>query len=69
MLLVVVAVDQDIIEIDHNVDIKQVCKEGVQEALKSGWCVRQTFQYDLEVVQAVAGVESGFVLVASSDTE
>jgi hypothetical protein len=65
----IVGIHQDIIQVYHNVNIQQICEEGVKGALESSWCVGQTFQNDPEIIRAITGTESGFVLVTSGDAE
>jgi hypothetical protein len=67
MISRIVGVHEDIIQIYHDINIQEIRKEGVKEALESSWCVGKTFWNDPEIVGAITGPESGFVLVTSSD--
>jgi hypothetical protein len=69
MISQVVGVHEDIIQAYHDVNVQEIRKEGVKEALESSWCVGKTFRNDPEIVSAIMGTESGFVLIASGDTE
>jgi hypothetical protein len=69
MISRIVGVHEDIIQVYHDVNVQEIRKEGIKEALESSWCVGETFRNDPEIVGAVTGAESGFVLVASGDTE
>jgi hypothetical protein len=54
----IIRVHQDVIEVYHDVDVHQIHEDRVKKVLKSGRCIGQTFQYNLEVVGAVVVTRS-----------
>jgi len=50
----IIGVDQDVVQIDDNVNVQQICEQGVKEALEGGRCVRKAFRHNAEVVGTVA---------------
>ncbi len=64
----VFGIDQDVIQIDHNKDIKLVSKDLVDIALKTGGCVEKTEEYYLILEVAVSGAEGRLLLVTFLDS-
>ena len=61
------SIDQDVIQIYHNKDIKLFSKNLIDIALKTGWGIGKTKAYDQGLEVAVSGMEGRFLLVALSD--
>ena len=60
-------VDQDVIQIHHNKDIKLFSKDLVDIALKASGCVGKTKGYYLILKVAVFGAKDYLLLVTFSD--
>ncbi len=63
----VFGIDQDIIQIHHNKDIKLFSEDLVDVALKTGGCIRKTEGYYLVLKVAVSGAKGHLLLVTFSD--
>jgi hypothetical protein len=65
----IIGVDEDVVQIYYDVDVQQVGKNSVQEALEGSRSIGKTLRYDPEVVGAIASAKGGFIFIASSDPE
>ena len=61
-------IDQNVIQIHHNKDIKLFSKNLINVALKIGWYIEKAKRYDLVLKVAVSGMESHHPLVAFLDS-
>src|SRR5882672_2983987 len=65
----IVRVDQNVVKIDRNADIKQVVEDIVHEALKSRGSISETKGHDHPFKQTIAGLECGLPLVTGGDAD
>ena len=63
----VLGIDQNVISIHHNKDIKLFSKDFVKKNLKTGQCIGKTKRYDLVLEVAISDTKSHFLLVIFSD--
>ena len=61
-------VDQDVIQIHHNEDIKLFSKDLIDVALEASWCVRKAEKYYLVLEVAISSAESRLPLVTFPDS-
>ena len=67
-LVKIFGINQDVIQIYYNEDIKFFSEDLVDVALKTGWYIEKIKRHDLVLKVAVSGAESRFSLVAFSDS-
>ncbi len=67
-LVEVFGIDQDVIQIHYNEDIKLFSKDLVDVALKTSGCVKKTEGHYLVLEVAVSGAEDYLSLVTFSDS-
>lgn len=60
-------IDQNLIQIYHNKDIKFFSKDFVDIAPKTGWCVRKAKKHNLVLNMAVYGTKAHLPLIAFSN--
>ncbi|KXN87128.1 hypothetical protein AN958_09171 [Leucoagaricus sp. SymC.cos] len=65
----VVRVDEDVVQIDRNADIKEVAEDVIHEMLESGRCVSKTEGHNQPFKGAVASLKSSFPLIAFGDAD
>lgn len=69
MLVRIVGIDEDIVEVNHDVDVKEVGENVVHEGLKSGRSIGETERHNEIFICTIASAECGFPLVASSNSD
>jgi hypothetical protein len=69
MICHVFGVDEDVVEVDDDTDVKHVAENVVHEVLECGWRIGEAERHDKVFEMTVAGAESGFPFIAFFDAE
>jgi hypothetical protein len=65
----VIGVDKDVVQVNDDVNIKQVGEERVKKSLESRRSIGEAFWDDSEVVRSIASLKRSFGLIALSNPE
>ena len=60
-------VDKDVVEVNHNADVKHVSKDAVDKALEGRRGISQALRHNQPFIRPIACVEGGLPLVSFSD--
>ncbi len=63
----VFGVDEDVIEVHYDKNVKLLCQDLVDITLKYGRCVNQSKRHDLIFKMTIAGPEDRFLFIAFPD--
>jgi len=61
-------INENVIEVDHHTNIKEVCKDLIHKMLESGRCITEAKRHDLVFEGAIACVEHHFPFVSSGNS-
>jgi hypothetical protein len=65
----VVGIDQDVINIDNDANIKHIAENVIHEMLKNSWTVGKTERHDLPLKRTVSGLKGGLPFVTFRDSD
>ena len=65
---VIISVDQDVIQVHNDKNVKLLHKDFVDLSLEACWCVRVTERHHLILKVTVSSPERGFSLVPFADS-
>jgi hypothetical protein len=65
----VIGIDQDVVDIDNDANIKHIAENVIHETLKNRGTACKTERHDLPLKQTVSGLEGGLPFVAFRDSD